>query len=508
MSSGQICEQTVLERETELFIETQTIQTPTIQTPPLTIQDAMRLAQPVRSVTSTCSQCDNTTPWGSSLFCPNCGYYPQLKKFIPIEQRQSSQPEEEALISVWEVWKSVPPWAWPMVITIPVMAIVDITLAVWLRETAIPSELGILQVIAGLLIFAPTHFFAFINNVAKSYDLKPLDVFLNPKLIWAKMIADLPHISGPVNRAAISLAAIAFGVLFLGAINLESLLDNPPVKKKPKMSLLSMVTQAKIPQSSDMTMAEALGEFGDKAAGDLEGGGGGNSNGDFGDIQESVSSGQGAGMGVGEEIGSGESAQTGSDQADAGSGHNGGNASSQDSTGMAADAASGEASNPPSNGQSESTNADGDTAQQQAGSKASLSGLVSGLVNKPEKPERIYDLEAPQNTEQARCVIIGFNLNMQQHVASLLVAELQHGQWQYTGTLDNVQLNAEQEERFKLAARQYLRKRQVVPAPGQAFWMTPGLECLITFEGRTPSKRLIRPKLDQLLFSVDARDVQ
>lgn len=355
---------------------------------PMTLRDVINRdlstskTAPDNVPTSTCGQCSNTKPWGMSIFCPQCGWYPKLGKFVPIDQ---PHPEDQpvAILSVWEAWKALPGWAWPIILGNLAIAVTDLSIAVAYAKTDFPSTVGFIQLTISALLLLPLHLFAYLKSIPESDEIKPLDIFLKPRLVWKRTFAQLPKTALQVWLASFSLGGIIFATLFLGGTNVNAIIDLMAVeKKKPKCSVASAITSAAGKKESDMSMEEALDEFAGKA--DPHG-----------------------------------------------------------------------------------TPLDG--------------------------PQ-------PDAIKSAPCCIIGFTLYDETSLSTLVLAEQQQGYWVYRGVVTCENVSTEEQEKFKQAARQLVRRQPVVSAPGTAFWMVPYVMCEVEYTARTPSGRFIDPTLKQILL--------
>ncbi len=238
---------------------------------PMTMRDAVNkeLTAKQRSssnaMKSTCEQCNNTASWGTSIFCPKCGWYPKIGKFVPLDEHQS-QPQSEEILSVWDAWKAVPLWAWPIIIGNFAIAIADISVAVVYAKSSIPSTVGFFQLTISALMLLPLHLFAYLKSLPDSDEIKPLDIFLKPRMVWKRTFLQLPKTSLQVWLASYSIGGLIFATLFLGGTNVNAILDMMAVeKKKDNFSVMGCVTNASEKQS-EMSMEEALDEFTQKAA--------------------------------------------------------------------------------------------------------------------------------------------------------------------------------------------------------------------------------------------------
>ena len=64
--------------------------------------------QTVAAPEVTCVKCNSTTPWGSSSWCPDCGYYPGVTDVLPQTEVLPEQEEETAIVA--EKTPLLPQW--------------------------------------------------------------------------------------------------------------------------------------------------------------------------------------------------------------------------------------------------------------------------------------------------------------------------------------------------------------------------------------------------------------
>ncbi len=229
---------------------------------PLTLRDVINQEMEAKSGASksTCPQCPNTDAWGTSIFCPKCGWYPKIGKYVPFDQPEQQSRQEE-ILSVWDAWKAVPGWAWPVIVGNVLIAATDIGIAIAYAKTPTPATIGFFQLTISALMLLPLHLFAYLKSLPDSDEIKPFDIFLKPRLVWKRTFDQLPKTAIQVWLASFSVGGIIFATLFLGGTNVNALLDGMAVKKKPSSCVMGAVTNATGKEEPDMTMEEALTAF-------------------------------------------------------------------------------------------------------------------------------------------------------------------------------------------------------------------------------------------------------
>ena len=131
------------------------------------------------------------------------------------------------------------------------------------------------QVLCGLGAFLCAHACAAVKALKRDTRLGPIDVVTSPGQIWIEILSDFPETFrnvaiGTGGIWTILMAHLVLGVPYSALINL----DAAPPKKKKMLSPAAVASALKTSGGQDLTLEEAMQQFGDQAAGGLADGAG------------------------------------------------------------------------------------------------------------------------------------------------------------------------------------------------------------------------------------------
>ena len=197
----------------------------------------------------TCPKCHTHDDWGTSSWCPKCGYYPGVSEACPQQAGNSEQPDAEMYET--EADSDQPP---PMIASW-VLQIIWINTGLFVASIAARYYFtyfdnsfrglsGLIILFIGFLLASFNHIRAALEAMQKNVDLGPLDVLGSPIEMWRPTLAGLPQNAGRLIWGTVGLSAMICGGLVIGGIDIsEAFKHKEPPPKKPDV-LKNMVSQA------------------------------------------------------------------------------------------------------------------------------------------------------------------------------------------------------------------------------------------------------------------------
>ena len=176
----------------------------------------------------TCPKCHTTASWGSSSWCPECGYYPGItegiSEVVEVPTEETAPVEEPPLLEEWVIYSIAGPT------TLFVFGI----FAKWVF-TYYGGPRGIISLIlllSGLAAFVYAHLRSTLATMQEKPDTTPFDTVANPIEMWRTTIRGLPETGGRISLGVSGLTAVVVALLVIGGIDLNSLLEREKVKQK------------------------------------------------------------------------------------------------------------------------------------------------------------------------------------------------------------------------------------------------------------------------------------
>lgn len=215
---------------------------------------------------SACPKCKSTTPWNTSSWCPDCGYYPGVSDLRP----EFEQPVvEEVQAEPQAPPPLMPPWmAQAMVSTTCILIASACTRYYFTFYGGDRGLVAFLVLVAGTFLAIGTQFKVTFASAQQDTDISPLDAIGKPVEVWRSTLEQLPETGGRITAMACGLTAMFAAVVVIGGIDFESLFEREAAKKKPEptMGIMSRMlgaaaTMAPPPKPDDEqpeTLEEAL----------------------------------------------------------------------------------------------------------------------------------------------------------------------------------------------------------------------------------------------------------
>ncbi|QDT63649.1 ATP dependent DNA ligase [Calycomorphotria hydatis] len=217
----------------------------------------------VRGMTVQCDDCGGLTPWGESPFCPECGYYPSLKKRIELPEVNKDWEGGEPV----SLMSAIPMWAWVMVGGMGAIVVICAVLSAPLpAESAVRGEWAIIQAALCTIGVFTAHLTAFIVACQRDDRFGPFDLFMKPFGIWKIVLMKLPKGVWRVWLGTWSLTGIVVAVLVVGGMNSDDLFADWGIEKKPTPLIGKVIEQIPEDEGEAESLDEALGMVGEQAA--------------------------------------------------------------------------------------------------------------------------------------------------------------------------------------------------------------------------------------------------
>ena len=187
----------------------------------------------------TCPKCNTYESWGSSSWCPQCGYYPGVAEGISevVETYEEEAPvEEPPLLEPWVIYSIAGPT------TLFVFGI----FAKWLFTYYGGPQgiIALLLLLSGIAATVYAHFRATMATIQEVPNTTPFDAIASPVEMWRVTIKGLPETGGRISIGVSGVTAILVALLVIGGIDLNSLLEREKVKRKGPGIIKKMLASA------------------------------------------------------------------------------------------------------------------------------------------------------------------------------------------------------------------------------------------------------------------------
>lgn len=221
--------------------------------------------QSVLEVIPTCQQCGTTEEWGSSSWCPKCGYYPVLGEHAGVVRHDIEEDQDEEIEFPY----------WMIVLGIGVLALIGASLV---ARFAISNEAGsrtlwsLSQLGLGFLGLMVAQIVAGLTAAFKSPEFSPLDIVMKPLAVWKSCVDKLPEKAWIIYLGGWSLTAVMGAVVIIGSIPYSAVFDDWGFKKRAEVNLVQeIVSQARTNRGEgEEDLEGAMKDFVGKAEGEIE----------------------------------------------------------------------------------------------------------------------------------------------------------------------------------------------------------------------------------------------
>ncbi|MCA8998093.1 MAG: hypothetical protein KDA80_13940 [Planctomycetaceae bacterium] len=183
-----------------------------------------------------CPNCHSTVPWNGASWCPACGFYPKLGRVVmEIEQEE----EEEGPINIWEF---IPSWSIWVAGGVVLLFAESLVLRLAIPDAWIRGQIAIMQILAGLFVFAICHARAYFIASQKSEKISPASFFAEPAALWQHVFKDLPDSNKLVIFGANGAAAALLALTVIG-LDWNGLFQPQVAENRPKFSPMKAIMQ-------------------------------------------------------------------------------------------------------------------------------------------------------------------------------------------------------------------------------------------------------------------------
>lgn len=184
----------------------------------------------------TCARCHTTQAWGSSSWCPNCGFYPSLDaEGISDDSWQSAVPAEPAESGDENLFSTLPGWFWVMMggmTGILLLGLVVRTQAA--EEESLRGIIALSTLGVAFLMIAVAHVIA--SRYAMKHDprIRLTDAMVSWFTIWQPTIGQLPASRRRIWSMTWGMTSVITALLIIGGIDYSApFRTEEQVKTKP-----------------------------------------------------------------------------------------------------------------------------------------------------------------------------------------------------------------------------------------------------------------------------------
>ncbi|QDT36733.1 ATP dependent DNA ligase [Stratiformator vulcanicus] len=200
-----------------------------------------------------CPGCRSHESWGSSSFCPRCGYYPALDSQVDLSGEQEGL-EDDTPLSIWTV---IPSYAWLALFGAAFIFLVSgLAAALWPIDSPVRATWSLAQTALGSVLLLSFHVAAYIHACRRSDRFGALDLLLSPFGIWKETLTRLPDGVWRFWGAVWSLMAIIAALTLIGALDFNSLFEDWGVRQRASVRLRETAAEAQ--QNADASLEESI----------------------------------------------------------------------------------------------------------------------------------------------------------------------------------------------------------------------------------------------------------
>lgn len=220
-------------------------------------------AAEVQAPEVTCDKCQTTKPWGSSSWCPDCGYYPGVTDIHGEEQREyvpeeGEVAEQQPLMPMWLIWAIAGPTT--------ILVAMFCARYYFTFYGGDRSLFSFVVLLTGIVAFAGAHILTSFKSMQADSNCSPFDMVGRPIEMWRPTIHGLPDTGFRIVSAVSGVTAIISALVITGGIDFGSIFLEPwvtPDKKAEKKGIVERIME-KAPakdEDPDKSIEEIAEEF-------------------------------------------------------------------------------------------------------------------------------------------------------------------------------------------------------------------------------------------------------
>jgi len=179
-----------------------------------------------------CPQCHSETPWGTSSWCPDCGYYPKLGRAMTPGELDPVGNCSAPISFQWMIWLGL---------GIVVLTAASFGLRVLLPEESDRGGLGRIQFIVGSICLMLAQLRAYMVATHGTDSIPISSIFFEPFQLWPPVFKQLPKSRRLVYFAGWGLTCMMLALMVTG-MDFNGMFSNMK-PKKPKKNLMQTLVQ-------------------------------------------------------------------------------------------------------------------------------------------------------------------------------------------------------------------------------------------------------------------------
>ena len=218
----------------------------------------------------TCVRCHTTQDWGTSSWCPNCGFYPTIDADgVKDDSWKAAMPVEEEEVPEGNLFAQLPAWFW--ILMGGIVAIVMTGFYVRIQADEAESTRGMIALAIlplALGTMAVAHIIASRHAMRHDPRIRFADAIISWFTVWQPSITQLPDSRKRIWSMTWGMTAVVTSLLVIGGIDYNAPFRTKE-KVKPKafgnkvIQAVTATAKAAGQGGSAATMEDALGQLSD-----------------------------------------------------------------------------------------------------------------------------------------------------------------------------------------------------------------------------------------------------
>lgn len=390
---------------------------------------------------TACPQCNSEEPWGTSPWCPECGYYPKLgRAMTPVEI--DANKEQKPLVSrQWGLW-----------LTAGALVFLGLSFLTWIfiPDETTRASYGRVQFVLGAVLLLTGQIRAYLVSTHLAGAVPISAIFFEPFQLWLAVCRQLPQSRHVLYSGTWGLTIMILALSVTG-MDIDGMCSGLRPRKKRKNTMQSIVKAI-----SAANGASAFSSFDDEEAEDMK---------------ES-------------ETGSMVRTASGNRNQDLGS-------AIKELTGAAGVDAFNKMGNASPSGQP----APGNTSEQFTDAEhlpdtEQVAAALGTMAAKPKQPQVPRSPSGQVRTDHTEFIIFGYLTNPAGEIRSVLLADVSSKRARFAGRMSLDELSDAQRREVQSVLDQVRSSRPALKAPHQARWVRPIVIARVAHVGWTPTGQL------------------